>query len=447
MPSNRAFSRSRRPFSVVPARQRTRLAAALVPLSVLSATGGLPTAAAVAQEHPGFFLTPERQQALDRQRAHEVEAYAKAKGISTAEAGRRLKWQRLATTKLVANGKRDLAGSFGGVWIDPDTGRVKLGVAGQTEALKSAGRAALDSVGLEDGGDVVSVVYGDAELSAASEWLGERLVKVNEGAPNGLVFATRTDENAVVVQLPAGREVTAEQRALVNEAVERFGDAVHVGEYEGELKQRACFGLYCEPPLRAGIWIEIGGSQYCTGGFISIGRTLHYLHQMTAGHCRLDGTINSRFAPGGTWHNIGPFQNGSRGPSGDAGVIRISNPAGWNPQPYVYVTESGETPRNEVYMIRSRGTSVVGMDVCTSGASLGHSECGKVTEVNHTDFDGVGNQTRGTFCGVGGDSGAPMWKFDNAYGLQVSGYSMCDSLYTERAAAENMTNTDIAYWH
>jgi hypothetical protein len=112
----------------------------------------------------------------------------------------------------------------------------------------------------------------------------------------------------------------------------------------------------------------------------------------------------------------------------------------------VYVYQSNDTPRNEVYMIRHRGTSVVGMDVCSSGASLGYSDCGKVTEVNHTDINGVGNQTRGSFCGVEGDSGAPMWKFENAYGLQVNGYSMCDSLYTERAAAENMTNTDIAYW-
>lgn len=427
--------------------RRTRVVAGLLSFCLLASAAGLRAAVAGAQEPPASPPSRDEQaQVLERQRARETEAYAKAHGVSMEEAARRLRWQQIATTDFVDNSRRDLGASFGGVWIDPATGRVKLGVASTSEAVRSGGRGALTSAGLEDGGDVVSVEYSEAELSAASDWLRERVAKVNDGAPRSLVFGTRTEENAVALQLPVDAELTAAQRALIDEAVERFDTAVRLDEYHGALQPLACFGHYCEPPLRAGVWIETNGAPYCTGGFISIGRDQQYLHQMTAGHCQVGGIVNTRNYPGGPRRDIGPFQNAYDGPSGDAGVVRISNPASWNPQPWVFVHESNETARNEAYKIRNRGTSVVGMDVCASGASTGFSDCGKVTEVNHCASWGVCNQTRSNVCAIPGDSGAPTWKHENAFGILVSRYSHCDTLYTERAAAENLTNTDIATW-
>ena len=448
MQSDRAVPYPQPPASGPRASRRTRVFAAALSFCLVATGSGHRAAVGVAQEPPA--QPPSRddlQEALERQRAREREAYARAHDVSVDEAARRLRWMMRASTDLVDRGRRDLGSLFGGVWIDSKTGRVKLGVVGESEADKSSGRAALDSAKLEDGGDVVSVEHGEAKLEAVSDWLRQQLEKPNDEAAFPVVFGTRTDANAVAVQIPAGRQVTAEQRAVINEAVERFGNAVLVDEYIGQLKERTCSGLYCEPPLRAGVWIEFG-APHCTSGFVATGRgSNHDTFLMTAGHCNVPGTLATRFAQGGGLHNIGPFQNHTVNFFGDAGILRINNVSGWNPLPYVYVTQSGETPRNEQYKIRHRGTSVVGMDVCTSGASLGYSECGQVTEVNHVDAErGVGNQTRGTFCGVGGDSGAPMWKNDTAYGLHVAGYSDCDSLYTERDAAEDLTNTDIQHW-
>ncbi|WP_162907009.1 hypothetical protein [Allorhizocola rhizosphaerae] len=88
------------------------------------------------------------------------------------------------------------------------------------------------------------------------------------------------------------------------------------------------------------------------------------------------------------------------------------------------------------------------MRICTTGAFFGRSDCGYVLQLGVTATYGgvtVKNLGRGNFRGVGGDSGAPMYAKHTAYGLQVAGYSMCDSLYQGIRAAENKLNVDVLH--
>lgn len=119
------------------------------------------------------------------------------------------------------------------------------------------------------------------------------------------------------------------------------------------------------------------------------------------------------------------------------------NTAGWNARAWVFVTggAGSGTTRDESYPIRVDGTSRVGMRICTTGGFYGRSSCGTVTEL------GVGPEGfgRGNFCGRAGDSGAPMYANNTAYGLQQGGYSECDGLYQGIRGAENLLNVNVSF--
>jgi streptogrisin C len=426
---------------------RTRLAAAVT--SALLVAAGFRTDGAEAQQPPAQPPTREElERAFERQRAREAELYARERKIPLEAAERRLRWARLATTELVHEAERDLGPGFGGAWIDRETGRVKLGVTGESAALRTDARSTLAETGLQDGADLVTVDHSQEELDTATAWLAERLKQPNAAAPLPVQFGTRTDRNAIDIDLPRDAEPTGEQRAAVDEAVARFGDLVRVGGYAGTPHSRSCNWHWCDPPLRGGIALmDGGGTLQCTAGFNATGRGANAdAFLMTAGHCRGagGGTWKSRFSNLSV-HDIGAWQNATFDYWGDAGILRVNNPRGWLPLPWVLVRGSAEVGHSEGYKIRHRGTSTVGMTVCTTGAGTGYSDCGVVTHVN-ASVAGFGPfMTRGNFCGTYGDSGGPMYKNETAYGIHVGGAVSpgCDSWYTERVHAENLTNTSI----
>jgi hypothetical protein len=373
---------------------------------------------------------------------------ARDQGISLAEATQRLGWQAHAPS-VSQRASAALGRTFGGVWIDAaHGGRVKIGVtsaAGAGGARTAMIAAAL--TGLTDGVDVVTVKHSAAELDAANTWLGSQLAAVDAGARSPLAVGERTDRNAIELDIPAGGALTNAQNALIQAARSRFGDALVLGTYAGQPTPRSCVYPFCDPPLRGGIQITSNGFG-CTGAFIAQSRVDSKFYQFTAGHCGQAslGPWATQFTDG-SGHFVGPIWHWEWNAGGDEAIMLVNNPAGWQlPSATVDVTAGPNTTEDQNYAISSENFSVLGQRICTTGAFLGFSSCGVVTELELTTTYGgvtVNHLGRGTFCGVGGDSGAPMYASHVAFGLQVAGFSECDSIYQGILAAESVLNVNV----
>lgn len=386
-----------------------------------------------------------------------VRSLAADRGISIAEAQKRIGWQ----TK--ASGLADkLAGraDFGGTWIGEKDDRVKVGLTGPGDIS-----AAVTAAGLTGAVDTVRVRYTDAQLWAADHWLTGQLVRVNAHAAVALTVGIRHDLNVVHLRVPTGGALTAAEKALVSTARSRYGDMLWVETVPGTGKSeaRACVytisGAFCDPPLRAGIAVfNFGG---CTGGFLARSRSDNKLYQFTAGHCA--GTNNpnpwSTEFSNGDFHDIGPIGTRWLWNAGmDAALMTVSNPPGWRARAWIYVTNgpgtgTGGTTEDQAYSVLGTGGSIRTMRVCTAGAFLGVSNCGTVQEVGVAHFyetpaggKTVGNLGQANFCGVIGDSGAPVFAGHIAYGIQVAGGNdgICDSYYVGIAAAQNAMNVNVS---
>jgi hypothetical protein len=170
---------------------------------------------------------------------------------------------------------------------------------------------------------------------------------------------------------------------------------------------------------------------------------------MTAGHCRGGSEVWWTRFPDLSIHNIGAFYVSKLSSSMDAGLLHIDNLSGWAPRDLVLITDGPDTSFQDTYKIQADSYSTVGQRVCTTSAWYGRTDCGYVTQTGvSADYGGglvVSGLVRGNFCGTEGDSGAPMYAYNVACGLQVAGYSECDSLYQPIRAAENALNVDVVF--
>jgi hypothetical protein len=381
---------------------------------------------------------------------------AHERGVSIAEAQRRIGWQNEAPA-LAADVEQVLGTNrFGGVWIGRDDDRLKVGVVAAA-GIASADAATVAKVaaarGLKTAADAVPVRYSLASLSAASDWLRDELVRVNKDAPAALTAGYTTAGNAVRLGVPA--ELTTAQGQVVEQARQRFGAMLAEYPNTTRVTSEACSSLYCDPPLRAGVRITNPG---CTVGFLGRSRSDAKLYAFTAGHCVVDrpasavyGTLFSDASP----HDIGPRQNFELGVVGDMAIIRVTHEAGWRARAWVYVRAStGQdgvtgTSRNESYPILSDGGSTDEMRVCKSGIGQSTS-CGRVKElgvtVHYTDRNiTVGGLARTSYCSLGGDSGAPVFASNRAFGIHVAGADGCVAYYQGIREAENLMNVNVSF--
>lgn len=393
----------------------------------------------------GLAAPPIAGASVDRS---EAEDFAQEHGISKHEATVRLDWQERASA-LTDRTRAAVGRKFAGVWIDKSTGRVKVGLVGADKDALMSVRARLKAVGLQTGGEIVTVRRSEAALNAAVDWLSTRFSEIhNESAPNPLTAGVRSDRNAVELSLPANNNLTRQQASLVREAQAKYGDALTFGRYAQPPKPDACSTgasappLYCDPPLRAGIYIFADFA--CTGAFLGRSRTDGVLYQFTAGHCR-EAALNwsTNFATNGSTHVIGPFHNAVNDSRGDAGILRVNNPSGWNARAWVFVTRSSDTTRDEAYRITSDSTSAVNQRVCITGASRGSSDCGTVQAVN-VSANGVNGLIQATYCRQPGDSGGPIYASHSAKGLHHGG-SGCTGYYQDIRRAENLMNVNVSF--
>jgi hypothetical protein len=308
----------------------------------------------------------------------------------------------------------------------------------------------------------------------ADGWLGTQLDKLSRhnAGPIDLSSDYRTDLNRVQLDV-AGHDLAAGERALVASAKARYGDMIQmVAQPAGSSVgvPLDCTHPYCYPPLRGGINITNPGSASslyfgasCTGSFIAASRTDGKLYEFTAGHCAGEGlyswtgTWYTKF-PDGSTHAVGPVSNYVYGNSGDEAILTINNPNGWMlPQGWVYVTAgSSGTTLNERYPITSAQYSTLNQRICTTGAASGSTTCGVVTAlgVNHqfcatlptASCTTVNNLGQTNMCQTEGDSGAPLYAGNQAFGLlsgQWDAHTPCTTLYQGIISAENAMNVNI----
>lgn len=258
--------------------------------------------------------------------------------------------------------------------------------------------------------------------------------------------------NRVELQLPADGTLTSRQQALVAEAGSRLGGALLVATYQDRPASLACGYPWCDPPLRGGIRVTNSGGG-CTGGFIAKSKVDAKLYQFTAGHCANGGALVDNWSTlftDASSHVVGPVHHWYWWKEGDMAILRINNVPGWNPKAWVNVTSGPDTTADSTYHIGSDHTSVVGMRICSTGASFGRSDCGEVIHLGVTlTYDGVTVHQlgRSSSCGKKGDSGGPMYALHVAYGLIVAGPGGggCGIYYQGIRAAETKMNVDVLH--
>jgi streptogrisin C len=387
----------------------------------------------------------------------EVAGFARQRDIPADQARQRLAWQA-AAPDLAEALATSLRSRSAGVWVDVnDRDRIKVGIVGGLDStILAAVRRAAEDVGLAAGGyDVLGVAHTLTALEADNQWLGGEIARVNQGAAATLVTSIRTDRNAVELLTPREGTLTAEQAALTATAVQRLGDKLITGRYDGQLEARSCGSAYCGAPLRGGVRITpdiVNNNSGCTAGFVAQSKVDEKQYILTAGHCgsayNTVDWVSQTYDGTGYEYEIGPVWHWHWSGQGDMAIIRVDNPLLWNPKPWVNVTDGPDTTKNETYTIGSDKTSVIGMRICTTGSYYGHSDCGFVTHLGMTGTYGgmtVHNLGRASFCGTSGDSGSPMYAQHVAFGLQVAGFSECDSVYQGIKAAETKLNVNVLH--
>jgi hypothetical protein len=377
---------------------------------------------------------------------------AKERGVSLSEAQRRIEWQQRAV-ELDKHLQARLGSRYGGLWIGSADDRVKVGLVGGGDVRADAGR-----FGLADATDVVAVRYSAAYLQAASDWLGDQVVRVNAGAQWPLGSGLLPNRNAVELLLPQGKPLAPAQQALVRAATKRFGAALRLGALDGDGQATACNYPDCDPPLRGGLYVQ-NNNAACTSGFIAQSKVDSTKYLIIAGHCIFASGTNGNwqaFQPAnGQFHDIGPNWNNKWDSTGDMAIVRINKPGtdGWNVRPWVYVTNGPDTVEDPSYNIANDGGSRLNMRVCKTGWALGYTSCGKVTGLDLTRrYCGSGicvtveHLGGASFCTTGGDSGGPVFSGHVAYGIVVAITSdNCHSLYQGVGAIETAMNVNVLH--
>jgi hypothetical protein len=349
--------------------------------------------------------------------------------LSEDEALRRLDLQERVTT-LLDDYAAALGEDYGGLWIDQAGGGIAMvgALPGQEDLVREIAAAR----GVEP--VVVRVGRSIAQLRTVQEQLLST-VPGNSGLEVGGVYVQTNQVNLLVKDEPQGSAQDQARSALMSQLAQDHLGAVRFGTAEGEIVTAACVHTsgsfsslgktWCDPPLRGGVGISAANAVYqsgpvrCTAGF-NVRRLLdggRYL--LTAGHCAGGPVFQSRFADNSI-QNIGFFKSWVWDSRGDAMIIGLANPSGWNPKPWVFRTAGSDTTQSAAYTIRRSATTSIGMAVCMTGRRDG-TECGEVID-NDRPGDRVRHvaEVRGG-CMRGGDSGGPVYRSHTAYGIVHGG--------------------------
>lgn len=216
--------------------------------------------------------------------------------------------------------------------------------------------------------------------------------------------------NTVLVGVPKlGSEVVAKLK-------DRYGDAVSVRE-EGPIVMDACTSTANCPPAKGGIRVQQANGNWCTAGFVAkwLGSSTLTIRLLTAGHCiELIGSS--------TWYHHG-VALGSSGnewwynhTNSDVGTI-VESPSGAKNLFYA----SGPTDVRSVTSVEPVANQDAGDYVCGTGSTTGY-RCGNISRTDITALSEgyfIYHAWETDFDGSDGDSGAPFYMSNSAYGIHM----------------------------
>lgn len=372
----------------------------------------------------------KQQPTLDKQQKAAAAQLAKDYGVSRAEAQRRIVRQD-GLSGLATKLRHQLGAQFAGAWIDQDNGG-KLTVA-VTQKKAAADVRSVASVKKAETATVV-VDRSMRELKQMSQMLAKRIAKANKGADHGLQSALVPEKNALRLDLPSGKKLTAKQQQVVQWAKDKFGDALLTSTYEHASKPFYCGGQYsCDPPLRSGLAIY-GNNIRCSSAFMVYDSYNYYM--MTAGHCAEASSYWQVPTYSYGYQTVGSVADYRFGYYGDFAIVRINDPGWWQPRGWVY-------PSQAIY---SWDYDYVGQYVCKTGSTTGYT-CGQITDVDATvsyPNRTLTGMTWSTTCDAAGDSGSGVYYGSTAHGILSGGpASGCGMIHEPISRALSATGVTL----
>lgn len=353
-------------------------------------------ALAVAREPTGPVTTAERQQ---------VELEIARSGI---------------TSRLEAA----LGDDFGGIWMEPSTARLHVGVpsaASRRSAEATASRAGVAEIVTE-----TPVRSTWAELKAAQQRWAERMADLFDRAE--VVTALRAQYNALEVEsgsaVPNSRRAALERAAALDDVnvLVRTGESTHFRVEE----QARCAAFVqdkatCDPTMVAGVTIvNEDKTELCTAGPVVMPTSAANAalaterRILTSGHCiDPNGTKNwsAYEKSSGKLELIGLAGSFVNNHVADIGLIEIDPMSKWRQAGFTPVNPTiaqwNSKAENTPIPVIGEREPFEGAETCISGQSSG-KKCGKVVAVGKT-FVGISNMTEVNVVTERGDSGAPWY--------------------------------------
>lgn len=332
----------------------------------------------------------------------------------------------IARTNVAAQMEDALGADFGGVWFEPSTAQLHVGVtspASRRNAEAVAVRTGLSSVIAKT---PVSSTW--PQLAAAQERWGRRLADLFQ---HGLVKTwISAQDNAVGVELastvPLATRAKLEREASADKVeveISVASDRTLMGESQARCAKFVSGKGYCDPTVVGGVSIKSAGGTTCTAG-PAVKRkepskilwvTDTYI--LTAGHCLQGGTASEEWTTwnkGGTQSKLGnavEYKHGDK----DVGLISVAKPT-WATEEFIpvvpRVAEWNTAAESEPLAVVGETEPVENAKVCVSGHVTGF-KCGKVAAKSvNVKFEGTAVTTTELVEVTGvttqkGDSGSP----------------------------------------
>jgi hypothetical protein len=366
----------------------------------------------------------------------------------------------MARTGVVSKLETALGDAFGGVWFEPTTAQLHVGVT--SPASRQSAESVAAKVGLADSVTETMVDSTWAELEAVRDAWQERFV---ERVPRG-TFAVSlvAHDNSVKVEL--GSDVPSSARAkLRSDAVAApvdvslsvvASESLHVTPY----KRCAIFveiEAYCDPTIVSGVSIATkkhseSGIGTCTAGVPLIRKNPKTAAEatetflLTAGHCLTgEGAVTKEwfaFPKNGIPGEIGKAKAALSFPvdesSIDAGLIEISSNT-WadktkNSPLTPVIARWSKAEETDPFALVEEATPVEKTQVCYSGQRTG-TQCGEIIEVEKSEVIKVEEvvvaewihasvvQLEGGSKAKKGDSGAPFFN-KQPFEQESKGYAL-----------------------